>query len=200
MSLTTDPVDPDDPDPDVDPGSRDGAASASDGDDTQLDFGSLRVPAVDGMQLRVEMDDNEKPVAVAVMLDDTVLQLQAFAAPKSESLWDEVRQEIAEGIRGARARHARQTDRSVASCKPRWSRPTIKARQRARTCGSSGSMGRAGSCAVSSPVPGSPSRRRPAPSKRSFVRSRSSGAASRPPRHPLPLTMPDNPRWSPRRH
>ncbi len=74
-----------------------------------LDFGSLRVPAVDGMQVRAELDDQEQVVGVAVMLEETMLQLQAFAAPKSESLWDEVRQEIAEGIRGGQGK-AREVD------------------------------------------------------------------------------------------
>ncbi len=74
-----------------------------------LDFGSLRVPAVDGMQVRAELDDQQQVVGVAVMLEETMLQLQAFAAPKSESLWDEVRQEIAEGIRGGQGK-AREVD------------------------------------------------------------------------------------------
>lgn len=74
-----------------------------------LDFGSLRVPAVEGMQVRAELDDQQQVVGVAVMLDETMLQLQAFAAPKSESLWDEVRQEIAEGIRGGQGK-AREVD------------------------------------------------------------------------------------------
>jgi hypothetical protein len=74
-----------------------------------LDFGSLKVPAVQGMQLQVEIDEQENPVAVSVMLDETVLQLQAFAAPKTEQLWDDVRQEIAEGIRGSQGK-ARETD------------------------------------------------------------------------------------------
>jgi hypothetical protein len=74
-----------------------------------LDFGALRVPAVDGMQVRAELDGDEQVVGVAVVLQETMLQLQAFAAPKSEDLWDEVRQEIAEGIRGGQGR-AREVD------------------------------------------------------------------------------------------
>jgi hypothetical protein len=85
-------------------------ADAADADGvTRLDFGAVRVPAVDGMQVRAEIDDEQQVVAVSVMLDDTVLQLQAFAAPKSEDLWDEVRQEIAEGIRGNQGK-AREAD------------------------------------------------------------------------------------------
>ena len=74
-----------------------------------LDFGSLLIPAVDGMQVRAELDDREQVVGVAVMLEETMLQIQAFAAPKSEGLWDEVRQEIAEGIRGGQGK-AREVD------------------------------------------------------------------------------------------
>lgn len=75
----------------------------------RLDFGALRISAVDGMQVRAELDDQQQVIGVAVMLDETVLQLQAFAAPKSENLWDEVRQEIAEGIRGGQGK-AREVD------------------------------------------------------------------------------------------
>jgi hypothetical protein len=74
-----------------------------------LDFGALRVPAVDGMQVRAELDGDEQVVGVAVVLQETMLQIQAFAAPKSEDLWDEVRQEIAEGIRGGQGK-AREVD------------------------------------------------------------------------------------------
>ncbi len=87
-------------------------ARDSDGDAESgpvLDFGALRVPAVDGMQVRAELDGQEQVVGVAVVLQDTMLQLQAFAAPRSEDLWDEVRQEIAEGIRGGQGK-AREVD------------------------------------------------------------------------------------------
>lgn len=80
-----------------------------DGGPPTLDFGALRIPAVDGMQVRTELDDHEHLVGVAVMIDETMLQLQAFAAPRSEDLWDEIRQEIAEGIRGGQGK-AREVD------------------------------------------------------------------------------------------
>jgi hypothetical protein len=70
----------------------------------RLDFGSLLIPAVEGMQVRVEVDEQERVAAVSIMLNDTAIQLQAFAAPRSEELWDEVRQEIAEGIRGSQGK------------------------------------------------------------------------------------------------
>ena len=74
-------------------------AATDDDGRLRLDFGALQIPAVDGMQVRADLDD-EQVVAVSVMIDGTVLQLQAFAAPRSEAVWDEVRQDIAEGIRG----------------------------------------------------------------------------------------------------
>jgi hypothetical protein len=97
---------------DADADLADGAGDVSQGDQPGsdraagplLDFGSLKVPAIDGMQLRVEMDEQENPIAVSVLIDETVLQLQAFAAPKTEPLWEEVRQEIAEGIRGGQGK------------------------------------------------------------------------------------------------
>ena len=79
-----------------------------DGEGRTIDFGAILVPAVEGMQIRVETD-GDTVVAVGVMLHETAMQLQAFAAPRGEGIWDEVRQEIAEGIRGSRGK-ARETD------------------------------------------------------------------------------------------
>ena len=79
-----------------------------DGESRVVDFGSLLIPAFEGMQVRVDMD-NEVVVGVSVKIDESTLQLQAFAAPRSEGLWDEVRQEIAEGIRRGQGK-AREAD------------------------------------------------------------------------------------------
>ncbi|WP_405593029.1 DUF3710 domain-containing protein [Streptomyces sp. NBC_01190] len=63
----------------------------------RVDLGGLFVPAVDGMELRVEVA-GESIVAATVVLRDSAVQLQGFAAPKSEGIWGEVRDEIASGI------------------------------------------------------------------------------------------------------
>jgi hypothetical protein len=63
----------------------------------RVDLGGLFVPGVDGMELRVEVA-GEAIVAATVVLRDSAVQLQAFAAPKSEGIWGEVRDEIASGI------------------------------------------------------------------------------------------------------
>jgi uncharacterized protein DUF3710 len=63
----------------------------------RVDLGGLFVPGVDGMELRVEVA-GESIVAATVVLRDSAVQLQGFAAPKSEGIWGEVRDEIASGI------------------------------------------------------------------------------------------------------
>jgi Protein of unknown function (DUF3710) len=63
-------------------------------DQERIDFGSLLVPTGEGIEVQVSVVENQ-PAWVTVMHGDSGLQLQAFAAPKSGGLWDEVRQEIA---------------------------------------------------------------------------------------------------------
>lgn len=70
-------------------------------DRPRIDFGSMLLPAFDGMEVRLELNDNQEPFAVSVLLDGSAVQLQAFAAPRGEGIWDEIRQEIAEGVRGS---------------------------------------------------------------------------------------------------
>jgi len=63
-------------------------------DEERIDFGSLLVPTGQGIEVQVSVVENQ-PAWITVMLGDSGLQLQAFAAPKSGGLWEEVRQEIA---------------------------------------------------------------------------------------------------------
>ncbi|MET9296807.1 DUF3710 domain-containing protein [Streptomyces sp. NPDC003077] len=63
----------------------------------RVDLGGLFVPGVEGMELRVEVA-GDAIVAATVVLQDSAIQLQAFAAPRNEGIWGEVRQEIAAGI------------------------------------------------------------------------------------------------------
>ncbi len=63
----------------------------------RVDLGGLLVPGVEGMELRVEVA-GDAIVAATLVLGNSAVQLQAFAAPKSEGIWGEVREEIAAGI------------------------------------------------------------------------------------------------------
>ncbi|HET9655144.1 MAG TPA: DUF3710 domain-containing protein [Kineosporiaceae bacterium] len=64
-----------------------------------VDLGALRLHGRDGMELRLEIEESSGTVtAVTVQLAGSAVQLQAFAAPRSEGIWDEIRQEISAGI------------------------------------------------------------------------------------------------------
>ncbi|MEE6274352.1 DUF3710 domain-containing protein [Georgenia wangjunii] len=65
----------------------------------RIDLGALRVPARSGMQLRMEVEKNTKQVvAASLSAGGSALQLQAFAAPRTAGLWDELRPEIAASV------------------------------------------------------------------------------------------------------
>jgi Protein of unknown function (DUF3710) len=63
----------------------------------RVDFGSLLVPVAEGFEIQLNIADDQGPL-IAVVRGDSSLQLQAFAAPKSGGLWDDVRQEIAAAV------------------------------------------------------------------------------------------------------
>ena len=63
----------------------------------RLDFGSLLVPVREGLDVQVNMAE-DTGVWITVVRGDNALQLQAFAAPKTSGLWDEVRLEIMEEV------------------------------------------------------------------------------------------------------
>jgi len=60
----------------------------------RVDLGGLLIPAVQGMELRAEIAD-DRIIAATVVLADSAVQLQPFAAPRHEGIWDEVRGELA---------------------------------------------------------------------------------------------------------
>jgi hypothetical protein len=69
------------------------------GGDTAIDLGGLRLPGRDGMELRLEVDEATGAVnGVAVVLGGSAVLLHAYAAPRSEGIWDEIRAEIAAGV------------------------------------------------------------------------------------------------------
>ncbi|WP_432892835.1 DUF3710 domain-containing protein [Kribbella sp. CA-245084] len=64
--------------------------------ENRIDLGALVVTIVPGMELGLQVDEQSGVVqAVLLMLEDSALELRAFAAPRSSGIWDEVRQEIA---------------------------------------------------------------------------------------------------------
>lgn len=68
-------------------------------EDGYVDLGALRIAAAQGLQLRLEIEEKtQRVVAVTLDLDGSSLQLQAFAAPRSETLWDDIRTQIGKSV------------------------------------------------------------------------------------------------------
>lgn len=68
--------------------------------DERLDLGAVQLPKRPGMQVRMELDKKTRRViAVNVALEGSALQIQAFAAPRSQGLWTELREEIVTSIK-----------------------------------------------------------------------------------------------------
>jgi hypothetical protein len=71
------------------------------GDDVpRVDLGGILVPVPDGVEVRVEVQE-DVPVAATLVDGPSQLQVHAFAAPKSSGLWAEVRAEIATSLKDA---------------------------------------------------------------------------------------------------
>ncbi|HEY8753574.1 MAG TPA: DUF3710 domain-containing protein [Arthrobacter sp.] len=67
--------------------------------DGYVDLGALLIAPSEGLQLRLEVEEaTQRVVAVTMDLDGSSLQLQAFAAPKTEGLWDEIREQIGQSV------------------------------------------------------------------------------------------------------
>jgi hypothetical protein len=76
-------------------------ADVPEGDETQrLDLGGILVAAHPETELRVDVSPEGNVVAAVVQSRGGMMQLNAFAAPRREGIWDEVRAEIAQSLRG----------------------------------------------------------------------------------------------------
>ncbi|WP_193106436.1 DUF3710 domain-containing protein [Brachybacterium sp. FME24] len=68
-------------------------------EEERIDLGGLLVPTIDGMELRMEVDQRTGNVTGAnLVIAGSSLQVQAFAAPKSRGLWDEVRTSLRDSV------------------------------------------------------------------------------------------------------
>jgi Protein of unknown function (DUF3710) len=75
-------------------------ADAPDDEVSRLDLGSVRLPVPDGAQLQVEMDPAGPVRAVHIVTPYGQVTVNAYAAPRSGGLWEEVCGELAEQLRG----------------------------------------------------------------------------------------------------
>jgi hypothetical protein len=76
------------------------AEDAPDDGLSRLDLGSLLLPVPDGVQLQVEMNPDSSVRAVNVLTPLGQFTVNAYAAPRSGGLWEEICGELAEEMRG----------------------------------------------------------------------------------------------------
>ena len=75
----------------------------------RLDLGSLRIPGLPGVSVQLEADEASGQVhAVTAIEGEAAVQLRAFAAPRSEGMWDDLRADTLQEIRATAG--ARVTD------------------------------------------------------------------------------------------
>jgi hypothetical protein len=64
----------------------------------RLDLGSLKIPALPGVEVQIQANEQGEIAAVALIAGPSAVQVGAFAAPRTEGIWDEVRAELREGV------------------------------------------------------------------------------------------------------
>jgi hypothetical protein len=80
-----------------------------------VDFGAIRVGTRENLQMRLEIEEaTQRIVAVSMDLNGSSLQLQAFAAPKNEGIWHEIRGQMRQSI----ASQGGETEERVGSLGP----------------------------------------------------------------------------------
>jgi hypothetical protein len=75
-------------------------ADAPDDGIARIDLGSVRLPALPGMDLRVELNPQQKVIGATLRAGNSLLQVSAFAAPRVGGIWDDVRAELATSASG----------------------------------------------------------------------------------------------------
>lgn len=66
----------------------------------RIDLGSLRLPAMPGMDLRVDLNAQQQVVGATLRSGESLLQISAFAAPRAGGIWDSVREDLAKSASG----------------------------------------------------------------------------------------------------
>lgn len=73
-----------------------------------IDLGALKITPRTGLQLRLDIEESTKRLVAATLeIDGSTLQVQVFAAPRSDGLWNEIREQVADQVvkQGGSAEH-----------------------------------------------------------------------------------------------
>jgi hypothetical protein len=76
------------------------SADAPDDGVARIDLGALRLPAIPGTELRVDVNAQQKVIGATLRYGDSLLQVAVFAAPRAAGIWDDVRADLARSASG----------------------------------------------------------------------------------------------------
>lgn len=86
-------------------------ADATDLDELpRIDLGGIRVPLAQDMEVRVDVSPEGHVMSAVAVHRAGQMQINAFAAPRREGIWDEVRTEIAQSLRTEQGGQAEEAD------------------------------------------------------------------------------------------
>jgi hypothetical protein len=74
-------------------------ADAPDDEVNRIDLGGLLVPVPPDTEVRVDVSPEGEVVAATLVREGSAMQVNAFAAPRKDGIWGEVREEIATSLR-----------------------------------------------------------------------------------------------------
>ncbi len=75
------------------------AQRSGDPTEERLDLGGLQIPPLTGIEIRINVDQaSGQGQSVSLVRGQSLVQVAAFAAPRSGGIWDEVRRDIAASL------------------------------------------------------------------------------------------------------
>ena len=76
----------------------------------RLDLGGLRVPVPQGTEIRVDVNPEGHVMSAVAVNGNSQLQMNAFAAPRRDGIWDDVRTEIMQSLQNEQGGAAEEVD------------------------------------------------------------------------------------------
>jgi hypothetical protein len=76
----------------------------------RLDLGGIKVPVPEGTEIRVDVSPEGHVVSAVAVHGNSQLQVNAFAAPRREGIWDDVRTEIRQSLANEQGGQADEAD------------------------------------------------------------------------------------------
>jgi hypothetical protein len=75
-------------------------ADAPDDGLQRIDLGSMQLPVIAGLELRVDVNQQQKVVGATLRSGESTLSVSVFAAPRAAGIWDDVRADLATSASG----------------------------------------------------------------------------------------------------